>query len=856
MNTIKLLMAALIFTTAIDAQNETVNILIRNNASEVIKHGVDILRAHLTEFNTSSELYIRKDYPKVTGTSIYIGNIANYLNKELAFTNGIRVPFEDNSYVIRKSGNNIFIFGSDDVGTMYGVYDLIEQMELKKLNKLNVEVISEKTETPYVEIRGVNPFLHTQALWDKKSWFYDLEFWKEYLGQLSFNRFNFLDVHGVYDLNNTDFFNFFAYFVKSDKFQNIGLSKKECDDNLAQLKRIVKMAKERGIKVGIMNYNFGSFIGGQPRPGRFRDDPKITYERLKGEELEAYIREVTSKLLKEIPDLWIFGFRIGESGKRLDFFQDTFLKGIQQSGRIGMPLYSRSWLTTRRLIDAMAQNYPGKLYLEIKYNGEHFGPPYQAITGMRPWHLSYSYEEYSDRPQNFELIWQIRFNGTHRIFHWGNADYVKRTVKTLHFAYGKGFTIEPMQAYFPMNDYMHDNSKIHHDYFKWGFQKDWFWNLLWGRLSYNPELNPRVWMYQFEKRFGKAAEGVSNLFQKMSEVIPYIYQTHCVGVDHRSDAPEFETGNGIDNHYPVDDPRFDKGIDNFIKISALDSASYMSPAEYVDEYLSQNYTGRYTPIQISEKFKIMADQILKYIAAASKKSIEPGSKEYDCIKMDAEMLASLAMYYSEKFLAAVDLQFYRKAGDTEKLTSALEHMTSAYAHWESLAETGEKHYKPLLEELRMRTIAYRWKDQLPFLRADIETIKKEISNLNDVFAERKVPEHKATGDTEPPVVKHRLTDLIIPSDSVKLTAKVTDESKIKWVKVYYKEQPSYIDWRSADMKLSRNDIYEITLPLNSHGLIYYFEAFDEYLNGKNYPDPKIETPYFVIESWNPVTSRR
>lgn len=413
-----------------------------------------------------------------------------------------------------------------------------------------------------------------------------------------------------------------------------------------------------------------------------------------------------------------------------------------------------------------------------------------------------------------------------------------------------------MQAYFPMNDYMHDNSKIHHDYFKWGFQKDWFWNLLWGRLSYNPELNPRVWMYQFEKRFGKAAEGVSNLFQKMSEVIPYIYQTHCVGVDHRSDAPEFETGNGIDNHYPVDDPRFDKGIDNFIKISALDSASYMSPAEYVDEYLSQNYTGRYTPIQISEKFKIMADQILKYIAAASKKSIEPGSKEYDCIKMDAEMLASLAMYYSEKFLAAVDLQFYRKAGDTEKLTSALEHMTSAYAHWESLAETGEKHYKPLLEELRMRTIAYRWKDQLPFLRADIETIKKEISNLNDVFAERKVPEHKATGDTEPPVVKHRLTDLIIPSDSVKLTAKVTDESKIKWVKVYYKEQPSYIDWRSADMKLSRNDIYEITLPLNSHGLIYYFEAFDEYLNGKNYPDPKIETPYFVIESWNPVTSRR
>jgi len=855
MNTIKIVILALIITATIYAKSEPVNIFIRNNAGEAVRHGVEALRANLSKLNVSSELYIRKDYPKVAGASIYIGNIANYLNKELAFSNGIRVPFKANSYVIRKSGSRIFIFGSDDVGTMYGVYDLVEQMEIKNLKKLIVEEISEKTEIPYVEIRGVNPFLHTQALWDKKSWFYDLEFWKEYLDQLSFNRFNFLDIHGVYDLNNTDFFNFFAYFIKSDKFENIGLPKNECDNDLTQFKRIVELAKERGIKVGLMNYNFGSFIGGQPQPGRYRDDPKITYDKLKGKELEAYIREVTSKLSKEIPDLWIFGFRIGESGKHLDFFQDTFLKGIQQSGRIGMPLYSRSWLTTRRLIDAMAEDYPGKLYLEVKYNGEHAGPPYQAITGMRPWHLSYSYEEYSDRPQNFELIWQIRFNGTHRIFHWGDADYVKRTVKTLPFANGKGFTIEPMQAYFPLDDYMHDNSNIHHDYFKWGFQKDWFWNLLWGRLSYNPDLNPQVWMYQFEKRFGKASEDVSNLFQEMSKVIPYIYQTHCIGVDHRSDAPEFETGNGIDYNYAIDDPKFDKGIDNFIKISALDSASYMSAAEYVNEYLSQNYTGRYTPVQISKKLKTMAANILEYISSASE-SIEPGKKEYECIKMDAEMLASLAMYYSEKFLVAVDLQFYRKTGDKEKLSSALDHVTSAFEHWRSLAETGERHYKPLLEELRMRTTAYRWKDQLPFLQADIETIKNEIANSNGVSAERVAQKYKVSADKEAPAVIHKLTDLKITDSNVKIEAKVTDQSKIKWVKVYYKEQPSYIDWQSVEMKLNGNDIYEITLPLNERGLIYYFEAFDEHMNGKNYPDPEIETPYFVIEAWEPVTSRR
>ncbi len=696
---------------------QKVAVVVPKQAARPVQHGVEVLLHKLTRAGFEAAFSPAQG----ARTVIQVVNASTTTGQK--FAKKWRVRFQKpESFSIRKKGNTIAVIGSDPVGTMYGAYDVAEQVSWGEPGQSLASRVHPKKESPFVKIRGVNPFLHTQALWDRGSWFFSTDFWTKYLDQLSFNRFNFLDIHGVFDVYNTDFYNFFGYFVKSDHFPEIGMPKADCDRNLAMFKKIVQMAKERGIRVGLMNYNMGSYVG-QPRPGRFRGDPRIHAKRLSGKRLEAYLHDVTVKFLKAVPDLWIFGFRIGESGKSADFFRRTYVRGMQDSGDSDLNLYTRSWLTTRKAVESFAQYDPGKFYVEIKYNGEHMGAPYHAITGPRPWHLSYSYEAYTDVPQNFQIIWQVRFNGTHRIFRWGDPEFVRRTVETFHLGRGVGFTIEPMQAYFPWKDYYHNTERVDHHFFDWGFQRDWFWNLLWGRLSYNPHADSLVWMKEFERRFGRAgAADVEDLVATSSKVIPIAYQAHCLGVDHRADAPEFEVGN---NAFRWVEDRVDLGIDGFLPVKALDSTAYSGVDEYVSEQLSGNISGRHSPLDVARHLKTIASHIFATIDRANAE-VAPENKEYECTRMDAEALADFALYYSEKFQAAVDLEFFKQTKDWGMLKPAILHAQRAYDYWNDLAKVTQIHYRPVVEELRMRTNDYTWGAQLPILKADILQLKQEL----------------------------------------------------------------------------------------------------------------------------------
>jgi len=923
------------------ADTKVIPVMVRNNAAPSAVHAVKVLGRELKNYGVSINIIQRKSFRDgdTTYTAVYAGNVENYLNREMAYKYDYEVPVDQESYIIRIRGNNVFVIGSDEVGTMYGLYDLVEQIRWHGSMDGFPEFLKEKIETPYVKIRGINQFLHTQAIWNEDSWFFDMDFWEQYLDLLSFNRINFLDIHAVYDLYNTDFLNFFAYFVKSEKYPEVGLSKEVCERNLEMFKKVVHMAKERGIRTGLMNYNFGSYIGGQPGPGKFRGDPKVDFPRLNDKDLEIYIRDVTAKFLREIPELWTFGFRIGESGKRLDFFNDTFIKGIRESGREGMSLISRSWLSTRRLIDKMAADYQGKVFIEVKYNGEQFGVPYQAITGgKRPWHLSYSYEEYTDLPRKYDLIWQIRFNGDHRIFQWANAEYIKRTVRTMHFADGAGFSIEPMQSYYPYTDFATDIPEDK-QYYKWGFQRDWLWNVMWGRLSYNPDEDERVYMFEMNRRFGEAADDVLKVVEMSSEVIPLIYQTHCNGVDHRAAAPELETGNGLNKKFKPDDINYDKGINSFIEVEPLDIGSFMTIREYVGNVLSGKESEKFTPVDVNRRLKDISDSINDALDAGSLRSLQ-NNAEFENYKVNAEMLSDLALYYSEKFMAATDLQFYYSAGDRSKLISSLAHAKKAYGHWKEMAETGKSFYHPFSDQLRMRRNDYTWESQLKFLQKDIDYIEGLVAGKGDIvfagigsvpvtkvklneaipvsatlnvpvsegvyvnyrragekkFVQKKLEKsdgqnvfsgfldksltkkagtveyylsakingHDVTyrpfdrenpvrvvvsNDFTPPQFKHVPESPEGHPQAIKISVKVIDDSEVRSVRLYCKELPSYLLWKSVEMKPVGDGTYEAVVPLNKHGLMYRFAAEDICKNATIYPDPAVETPYFVIDAW-------
>lgn len=87
--------------------------------------------------------------------------------------------------------------------------------------------------------------------------------------------------------------------------------------------------------------------------------------------------------------------------------------------------------------------------------------------------------------QPYKIVWQVRANGTHRIFPFYNPQWVRRTVRQMPVGTASGFTVEPMDAYFPKSpDYYQANPDDH--YCDWVHQRDIMYLTLWGRLGYDP----------------------------------------------------------------------------------------------------------------------------------------------------------------------------------------------------------------------------------------------------------------------------------------------------------------------------------------------------------------------------------
>jgi hypothetical protein len=48
--------------------------------------------------------------------------------------------------------------------------------------------------------------------------------------------------------------------------------------------------------------------------------------------------------------------------------------------------------------------------------------------------------------------------------------------------------------------------------------------------------------------------------------------------------------------------------------------------------------------------------------------------------------------------------------------------------------------------------------------------------------------------------------------------------------------------------------YSANVPLTPEGILYYFEASDEDGNAVNYPNVMVQTPYLVVNAWDPAES--
>lgn len=706
----------------------------------------------------------------------------------------IELPGKPESFCIRKLRKRVIIAGSDPVGAMYGAFEAAEQIFNMPAGADLLRAIKQTTQSPYVRIRAVNPFLHTQALADKNSWFYSEKFWDSYLTTLARSRFNMLDLHATYDLVATNFPNVFPYLVESAKFPGVGVAADEKRRNLERLKKIVRMAKDRGIMVGLMSYHASWRIAPNDSP---------PYEETE-EALAQYHAEVVRKLVEQVPDLAFIGFRIGESGRKETFYE-CYVQGVKEAGR-PINIYTRSWQANPERLRSLAARCAGKFFIEIKYNGEHLGLPYHVLGDRTAGLKSYSYQNYTDLPRDYEIIWQVRANGTHRVFKWSDPQFIRRCARSFAYCGGAGFTIEPMTAYYPHTDAMHWPGRGHR-YYQWMHERDWFWHMLWGRLSYNPDTPDEVWKKAFQRRFGAKA-GLLGLegFTWSSRVVPTIYATHCLGPDHRNMAPELETGGSLAD---------------FAKVSPLDDSAIQSPAEYAGNLLAGRASGKASPLEIAkalEKAGRRGRELLESALASAEDVKSPQSRmEMECLVEDARALEQLAFYYACKLRAATEMELATRSGEAGRLEAARSHTDEAHRHWEKLAEVGKRHYQPLLDTLRMHTTTFTWEEEgKRHLPEDYAALEKAAA----ATAAAMVPQEEA------PLLRHVPVKRVDPGQGWTVSALAASKATDLEVSLFFREQGQE-NFQQARLERAGEPLVYRTQGLeapSSGAIEYYLEA--------------------------------
>ncbi len=397
----QILIAAIVLTVLIcptpcRAEGDSTTIVVSPHAAAPITFGIDELQSVLV--GKGIHVSVAKG-PSDQGVQVMIGTAGD---RELLGSPATPAPSGPESYALSVVlPRKIIVEGSDAVGAMYGAMDLAEQVDEAATARYFGEIHA-ATKSPYLTVRGVNMFLTTQDIDNPDGAFWSDDYWQGYLGMMARDRYNLLDIHGPLDAVTLTFPNGFAYFVSLPDFPQVGVGPERAARNLERFRQIIRMAADRGIKVAYMNYEATAPIGSWKTRTWGVDERWVARPQtyLDNSRVEEYTRQAVLSFLRQVPELWMFGFRVGESGQPEDFYKKTYLAALAQLPD-SLNVYIRTWIADPEKVRELAGSTRHHVYIEPKYNGEHLGLPYQAALGGRHYPPSGSYEDYTDYPKNY-----------------------------------------------------------------------------------------------------------------------------------------------------------------------------------------------------------------------------------------------------------------------------------------------------------------------------------------------------------------------------------------------------------------------------------------------------------------------
>jgi len=618
--------------------------------------------------------------------------------------------FADQCYSIRfdKGKKNIFILSGETTGAMYGALDIAEAIECHSIDQLK-----EGDHAPYLKKRGIKFNIpidlrtpsysdpgdaHQQNIPDV----WDLDFWQAYFDEMALHRYNVMtwwslqpfpsmvkvpefpdvalnDVWRTREKYDDTYSSRGLDFDRPGLFREVEVVKKiTIEEKIVFWEKVMQMAANRGIDIYLFTWNKFTY-GATGKDGiTNRQDNDTTI---------AWFRASVREMIKTYPLLKGIGITAGEgmeNNRKDDYANEKWLwktygEGIRdglkgQPGRDFTLIHRMHWSSLKEVQDAF-RDLPCRLELSLKYAIAHMysipDPPFilPAMPLLSPQLQS----------------WLTLRNDDVYSFRWANYDYVNSFISSIPEVQKiAGFYMGP-DGYCWGRDYLSKLNKNKQPPLV--IRKQWYSFMLWGRLSYDPDLPDRMFLQHLPEHFPSVNTRVlMKGWSAASMIFPWI--TRYVWGD--IDLKWFPEAN-------LSHPTH-KGFYT-VKDYAEREPMPGSHIEPMLTWVSKNGEGpekRFLgPPEVADTLDMLSD-----LALASLKELPAASHnapdETDQTLSDIEGFAWIGKYYAEKIRAACDLALLDTKGSEIYRESALQHLERAKSYWHNYAVIYSAKNKPAL----------------------------------------------------------------------------------------------------------------------------------------------------------------
>lgn len=816
------------------ADKDLVSIVTEKIVTSPVKHGIDKIQAQLRAKQLKTEQVTSVD--KAAGKQIVVASIIDSDTPDSNLHKLLRIatPKGPEALSIHRTRYNdkdlILVAGSDERGLMYGLLDIADRIGWAKDAKNPFEKVKSIAEKPEVVERSLSMYTMNKAVFE--SFFYDESYWAEYLDMMAANRYNTFALLFGYE-NSGYFAPPYPQFFDVDGFGNIkviGVTSQRQKKNVKALKKIIQMTHDRGMDftLGIWDHIYRGGVQG-PKELAGKPTPDVIWG-LNSENIFSYTKSALSKFVRTFPDIDAIQFRMhGESGLKRDEMDKfwTMVYKVMLDDAPQMRFDARAKNFPHHLIDK-AVDMGVNIRMCTKYWMEQMGMPFHPthIPGQNQHDRRHGYADMLRYPKRYDMHWRLWNSGTTRVLQWGDPDYVRQFVASTHLYDGKGFEVsEPMTT--KMQSHPHDGKvfdllTLKYKYYKWEFQRYWYFHQLFGRLGYNPNTPPEVWQNQFQKKFGPAADHVEKGMDLASKVLPRIV-SYCHPYGH------FPTTRGWAEKQRQGDLAY------YAQIEGTDTQQFLSPADAAKCIMNETDSAKMWPQDSSKWFSQISDRIDSHIAEAERLMGKNKSKEFISTMTDLKILSHLAQYHSYRSNAGLWYALFKQSEDLNAFDEAINYESKAVRSWGKLVEAaGDVFTFDMQMGRRGPGLSGHWRDELAALELGLEKLREQ----------RKHFKPKLNGAK--PNILHVPVRKIAVNRNLTVKATVTGKSPIRRVRLFYKKPRG--GYKSIEMKKSEPLLYQAVIKAASikGDLDYYIEATDSKKQISIWPESGKAKPLNVL----------